>query len=211
MNVVDWRDKMHEALDAGGAAADAPEVAAHLARHPEDRALCEQFDRLEGTLRSRRAPAGGTPPADVARVMGAVRRHELSERTGRLVIAAAAAAVLVAVILPLVRLRDGGVGLPPDEQFADRFEGYVDPREDPLTQAQFILAVVQERSEEGELPVAFGQIVVQSDGGETATFFKGGRRVDPEVLADELVKGRLQMSDPQDVFDAVARTSEAIP
>ena len=205
MNAKDFQNKMHEALDA--AADDAPQVAAHLERHPEDRAVCEQFDRLETMLRSRRAGVGESSADDVGRVMRRVRQHELSVWTGRFVIAAAAAALLAAVVLPLLQLGPDARGPLGSPEIAERFEGYIDAAEDPLREAEFVLAVVQDRSGEAALPVAFGQIVVRSDDRESAEFFKGGRRVKPEVLADELVRGRMTLSNPQGVFDAVARTS----
>ena len=206
MNAEQWQERMQEALDSGGHAEDAPRLAAHLARHSADRTACRRFDRIEDALRSRRAKIGQATGKDVARVMGAVRRRELSVWTGRLVMAAAAAALLAAVVLPLLELggREQGDG----DSFVSRFVGYVDPRaEDPSAEAEFVLAVVQDTSADANCPVAFGQIVVQSNGAQSAEFFKDGRRVDPEVLADEVVRGRLKLSDPDGLFDAVARKS----
>ena len=207
MNAEQWQEKMHEALDSGGHAEDAPRLVAHLAKHSADQAECRRFDRIEDELRSRRAKIGQATGEDIARVMGAVRRRELSVWTGRLVMAAAAAALLAAVVLPLLELggneRTGG-----GDSFVSRFVGYVDPRaEDPSAEAEFVLAVVQDTSADANCPVAFGQIVVQSNGAQSAEFFKDGRRVDPEVLADEVVRGRLKLSDPDGLFDAVARKS----
>lgn len=206
MNAEQLQKKMHEVLDSGGHAEDAPSLVAHLAKHSTDLAACRRFDRIEVDLRSRRAEIGQATDKDVARVMSGIRRYELSVWAGRLVMTAAAAALLMAAVLPLFEFgshEHGG-----SNSLASRFVGYVVPRaEDPLAEAEFVLAVVQDKSTDANCPVAFGQIVVQSNNAQSAEFFKDGRRVDPEVLADEVVRGRLKLSDPDGLFDAVARKS----
>jgi anti-sigma factor RsiW len=207
MNAAQWEDRLHEALDAGRPPEGEPQVAEHLAARPEDRPLCRQFERLEQLLRARRVERGGTSPEAVGRVMRGIRRQEAIHWAQGGALLAAAAALMLAVLLPLLAGGSGPIVPEPVRVVAaPTFEGYVDAYgRDPMTESEFVLAVVNEKTDDASRPEAFGQIAVQSDGTRQTEFFKNGRRVEPEVLADEVVRGRLKLSDPQEVFNAVAR------
>jgi hypothetical protein len=207
-----WQEAMHEALDAGRPAAGASQVAAHLAEHPEDRALVGAYERLEAALRSRRAALGTTDPQAVRRVEAAVRRHR-RRRWARRALLGAAAALLILAALPLLP-RGQSPPKPKQQQdpFAPTFVAWVDPQaEDPLSEAEFVLAIINEKRPEPNGPPAFGQILVHSNGHEEHLCFTNGRRVAPEVLLAEVVEGRARLRDPRSLYDRVGREPPASP